>query len=293
MEESVDPTEASTDGDPANSDPGSITEASVTAAQPSIAETTQPAVVIPTTSEYNPAWERYSRPFWNPDNKPMVSLVISGLGHRKDMTQYAMTLPGNVTLSFSPYAHDVNTWMKQARRLGYELLLNLPLELLDYPATDPGPYALMLTSTPEDVTEKMDWLLGRGEEYMGFLTPGSEVYTSRADSLPTTLELLKERGLLLTVGNNTDNAEFKEIRKAVGTKSLYIAVRFDDIVDAGAMDQKLQSLTQAAKDNGHAIAIIRPYPAIMHALPAWIDFLSNNGVLIAPLSAMAQLHGNE
>ncbi len=98
------------------------------------------------------AWQVYARPFDSGDKRPRLALIITGLGLDRALSQAATDrLPGGVTLGFDPYAADVKDAINQARGLGHEILLGLPMEPLDYPRQDPGPLTLLaaLSRKPE------------------------------------------------------------------------------------------------------------------------------------------------
>jgi len=78
------------------------------------------------------AAEVYARPYSNPEGLPRIALVIGGLGLNDEATQNAIdTLPGEVTLSFVPYAENLQNWIDLAREMGHEVIIELPLEPFD------------------------------------------------------------------------------------------------------------------------------------------------------------------
>jgi hypothetical protein len=84
-------------------------------------------------------FEAYRRPFL-PNGRPKVALMIGGLGLNSRATQAAIeTLPGEITLSFSPYAEGLQGWVDMARAHGHEVLIEAPMEPVDFPDNDPGP----------------------------------------------------------------------------------------------------------------------------------------------------------
>src|SRR6185312_13826581 len=75
--------------------------------------------------------------------KLRIAIVVSGLGLGAKATGAALAgLPAAVTLGFAPYAGDVQHWVSQARGLGHEVLLEVPMEPFDFPDSDPGPHTL-------------------------------------------------------------------------------------------------------------------------------------------------------
>ena len=85
----------------------------------------------------------YARPFNFEDARPKVAVLILGLGLRAELFEAALALPGPIGLQLSPYAPDLPALVERARRAGHEVLLDLPMEPADYPASDPGPHTLL------------------------------------------------------------------------------------------------------------------------------------------------------
>ena len=96
----------------------------------------------------------YARPF-AANGKPKVALVVGGLGLNAAATKAAIErLPPEVTLSFVPYADGLQGWIDLARAAGHEVMLEIPMEPLDYPNNDPGPYTLMARAQPGETTRR-------------------------------------------------------------------------------------------------------------------------------------------
>ena len=129
----------------------SDTEAALNA-PPAPATPTAPAAPLPGLWEDGPGGplpmisadgrrpdEAYARAH-APRTGPVVALIVGGLGMSERLTLEAIeTLPPEVTLSFAPYANDLQGWIDRARAAGHEVLIELPMEPFDYPNNDPGP----------------------------------------------------------------------------------------------------------------------------------------------------------
>ena len=92
--------------------------------------------------------QAYARPF-RPNGKPRVALIVGGLGLNAVTTRAAIErLPPEVTLSFVPYADNLQSWIDQARAQGHEVMLEMPMEPTGYPDNDPGPIRCWPTAAP-------------------------------------------------------------------------------------------------------------------------------------------------
>src|SRR5579863_161030 len=183
-------------------------------------------------------WKVYARPFDGADRRPRLALVITGLGLDHALSQAAMDrLPGAVTLAFDPYADGLKDAFNEARSLGHETLLGLPMEPLDFPRQDPGPLTL-LASLPDDQNiGRLNKLMGSGSGYVGFVALwGARFLTDKTAPLPI-LETLKDRGLMLV--DNRPPVENATARLAGQIKLPWAAADFalDNEAEPNAIDE--------------------------------------------------------
>ncbi len=139
--------------------------------------------------------QAYARPFRD-TGQPKVALVIGGLGLNAKSTRQAIEqLPPEVTLSFVPYAEGLQGWIDLARASGHEVLLEAPMEPLDYPQNDPGPYTLMAHDPASETTKRMEWLLSRAAGYFGVTNYLGGRFMASDPAMNTFAGVLRQRGL--------------------------------------------------------------------------------------------------
>ena len=233
-------------------------------------------------------WQVYARPFDRLEKRPRVALVITGLGLDRALSQAAMDrLPGAVTLAFDPYADDLKNAFNQARSLGHETLLGLPLEPLDYPRQDPGPLTLLASLPESDNLARLNKLMGSGSGYVGLVALwGGRFMADKRAPLPI-LEALRERGLMLV--DNRPAAENTTAMLAGQMKLPWAAadVTLDSDTEPAAIDQAFAGLETLAQRNGVALALAVLSPALIDHAASWVATLEAKGLVLAPTSALA------
>jgi len=91
-----------------------------------------------------------------------IAILVNGLGQSATATKTALdALPANVTLGFVPYASDAAEWVSKARERGHEVLLQIPMEPLDFPDSDIGPNTLRSGQEEEANIQRLSWALSR------------------------------------------------------------------------------------------------------------------------------------
>lgn len=230
----------------------------------------------------------YAKPFAGAGDKPMIALMVGGLGLNAQTTRAAIeTLPPEVTLSFVPYSKDLQTWINLARANGHEVMLELPMEPFDYPDNDTGPQTLLASSKPDENAQKLNWLLGRAQGYFGVVNyQGAKFAASPAVS--PVLTALSGRGLAFVQDGSASKSAFATAAR--GAQIPFAGA--DRLVDAqpaeASIDQQLLTLEALALQNGSSFGAGFAYPLTVEKAAAWADGLGAKGYVLAPASAIVK-----
>ena len=233
-------------------------------------------------------WQVYARPFDNRDTRPRIAIIMSGLGLSGAATQAAIQgLPGGVTLAFQPFADDLQQWIRLARAAGHEVLLNLPMEPVDFPASDPGPRALFVAYAPEENIERLEWALSRVGGYVGLLNHmGSRFTTSREAMLPI-MTTLEQRGLAFVDAR----VSARSVATTLATEQNVPRAINDRFLDArevsrATIDARLAELESIAGEVGVSVGIGQAFPVTIERVREWAATLNGKGIVLAPVSAV-------
>ncbi len=214
--------------------------------------------------------QAYARPFRD-TGKPKVAVVIGGLGLNAASTKAAIEqLPPEITLSFV------------ARAAGHEVLLEAPMEPVDYPDNDPGPYTLLADAKPEETTKRLEWLLSRATGYFGVTNYlGGKFLTSDTAVTPLA-QALKARGVaFFDDGTGRGRGGLPGLTRASADRIL------DDQLSASAIDRELLGIEAAALQRGGALASGFAYPVTIQQVAKWAESVPSRGYVLAPASAVA------
>jgi polysaccharide deacetylase 2 family uncharacterized protein YibQ len=231
--------------------------------------------------------QAYARPFTRQTDRPMVAVVIGGLGFNARATTQAIDeLPPEVTLSFVPYANDLQTWIDRARARGHEVMLELPMEPFDPDADDTGPQTLLATASAQQNVSRLEQLLSRGTGYFGVTNyQGARFATSAQASTPV-VQALRRRGLVfISSGIGQRTALSAEAQRA-GLPSMAADRIIDVRREADAIDDQLLNLEALALQNQSAIGAGFAYPVTIEQVGRWANDVASRGYQLAPASAV-------
>lgn len=222
----------------------------------------------------------YARQDATPKDAPSIALTISGLGLNEKLTLQAINeLPANISLSFSPYAKDLEAWFAKAKKAGHEVWLDIPMEYADYPANDPGPLGLLKGKSEEENITRLQNTLASVVGYVGVIAPKDEIFTGYAMMDAMNGELAK-RGLLLLLRSRA----FKPDSDAEGV--LYSSRSLIKEKSRTETIQSLQDLEMIAKDYSYAIGVVDTSESLLSIIKEWQKDLSKQNTYLIPLSAV-------
>jgi polysaccharide deacetylase 2 family uncharacterized protein YibQ len=227
--------------------------------------------------------QAYARPFTS-NGKPKVALIIGGLGLNAQATRAAIeSLPADVTLSFVPYAEGLQGWIDLARAAGHEVLLEAPMEPVDYPNNDPGPYTLMADAAPTETTRKLEWLLSRCTGYFGVTNYLGSKFVASAPAMSNFALALKLRGLAFI---DDGSAARQRAGFAPGLNRASAERIIDEALSADTIQAQLAQLEAGAMQRGQALGSGFAYPVTIEVAARWAQGLAARGYQLAPASAL-------
>lgn len=228
----------------------------------------------------------YARPY-KPTGRPRVAVVVGSLGLSQAATLAAIQqLPGGVTLAFAPYGRNLQDYVNQARAAGHEVMLQVPMEPMDYPTNDPGPHTLLTSLTIHRNLQRLDWLLGRFTGYVGVVNFMGGRFTAAQSHLLPVLEAMRDRGLMFLDARASSTSVAKDVASQIG---LYVAANdrvLDAIASRAAIDARLLELERLASASGGAVGIGFPYPVTIERLAQWTWAMGDRGFDLVPISAL-------
>ena len=233
------------------------------------------------------AYARVAKPTGKPGS-PRIAIVINGLGVGGAATQSAMSkLPGPVTFAFAPYGFEIDRTVAKARSDGHEVLLQVPMEPFDYPDNDPGPQTLLVSLTPEQNVDRLQWLMSRFQGYVGLSNLMGARFTASEPALAPVLKEASQRGLIYV----DDGASHRSLAGQIASANNLPFAKAEIVIDAtptpANIDRALTKLEQVAKERGIAVGVASALPVSIDRIAAWAKAVESRGFMLVPISAVA------
>jgi uncharacterized protein len=215
---------------------------------------------------------------------PRIVIVVGGLGLSRSITEQAISsLPPGITLGFAPYGRDLSASAAQARASGHEIILQAPMEPMDFPQTNPGPHLLLTTADPAANTDSLHWLMSRFPGYVGIGNFLGAKFTADVKSFSPVLQEVGERGLIYL----DDGSSPQSLAMSLAAQDNVPAAKADIILDASpdGIDAALVQLEATARSKGLAIGVASALPESLEKIGRFARSAQADGLALVPLSA--------
>ena len=228
--------------------------------------------------------ERFPAAPARPQGAPRIVIVFDDVGLDAHAFDALMALPGPLTLSFLPYADDVQRKVNRALADGNDILLHLPMEPSG--ASDPGPGALKTSMDPGELFTALGQNLGRFEGYVGVNNHMGSKLTRDEQAMKRVLAFLERRGLFFLDSLTTGDSRASLAGASVGAEVLVRDVFLDAEAGEDAVRRQLALAERIAEETGYVIAIAHPRAETLAVVGPWLTSAPARGFRLETITAL-------
>ena len=217
---------------------------------------------------------------------PKIVIILGGMGlNEKLSARAAKDLPGDITLAFAPYGDNLQDQVDRARANGHEVLLQLPLEPVGYPATNPGPKTLLADGPDAANLEALQWHMSRFAGYTGVVNYMGGRFLSSASAIKPMLTELRKRGVLFLEDGSLPLSATDGVAKTINMPVRHAKSVIDLDANPASIAAALGLLEEEAKTNGIAIGTGTGLETTIDTVRDWAKSAADRGIVIIPASA--------
>lgn len=215
---------------------------------------------------------------------PRVAIIIDDVGLDAEKARLAIALPAEVTLSFLPYAPNVQTNVDRALAAGHEVFLHLPMEAVG--GEDPGPNALRVAMDHGELARQIAHNLSAFHGYVGVNNHMGSRFTADAAAMRTVIEALRDRGLIFIDSRTTALTKAEALAREMGVPTAARNVFLDNTLTEDSIAGQFSELLNLSAQQGVALAIGHPHLVTLEFLSAALPTLRGSYALVAASAAV-------
>jgi len=227
-----------------------------------------------------------------PDTKqlPLVALIIDDLGYDRKLARKLKALDAALTFSILPHSPFQDSIANLAKDRGFEIMLHLPMEPMEYPAVDPGPGTLLTSMTPDQLIRQLKEDLKAVPYIKGVNNHMGSKMTAESSQMYQIFTVLKERNLYFIDSRTTSKTLCKPSARLFQIPFAQRDVFLDHVQDAEFIRKQIKELIQIARRNGYAVGIGHPHLITYDILREMLPELQKE-VQLVPASEIVHLVG--
>jgi polysaccharide deacetylase 2 family uncharacterized protein YibQ len=215
-----------------------------------------------------------------------AAIVIDDFGQDIDIANQFLSLPFPVTFSVLPHLRHSREVAERVHARGRELIVHMPMEPQGFPETDPGPGALLLSMTEEQVEETLQAALDATPYAVGMNNHMGSRFTEDPEKMRIVLRELRRRGLFFLDSYTSAKTAGLSSARDLQVPALRRDIFLDHIPTEAFVRKQVQALIRKAKVEGTAVAIGHPHAITLKVLAEEAPRFEKEGVQVVPLSVL-------
>jgi len=213
---------------------------------------------------------------------PIIAIVIDDMGVNREVSARAVENLQAITMSYLPYAKDVELQVATAKEKGHEILLHLPWEP-NRATANAGPNKLLTKDTKEELQKNIAINLDKFKDYVGVNNHMGSKFSGYRPGIELVMEELKQRGKFFLDSKTIASSMAEKIAREYSIPTTHRNVFLDHIETKDFVKKALLEVESIARRTGSAVAIGHPKEITVAALEAWLPTLEAKGFKVVKL----------
>jgi len=221
---------------------------------------------------------------------PRVAIIIDDVGYDRVMAEKFIGLKAALTLAILPHSPHQQAIARIAHAQGYEIMLHLPMEPLEYPEINPGPGALLTSMSPDELLSALDENLRAVPYVKGVNNHMGSKLTAHSEQVYQVFSVLKGRGLYFVDSRTTEASVCQPSARLLQLPFAQRDVFLDHVQEPAFIRKQVRELVRLARNKGEALGIGHPHSTTYNVLREMLPELRQQ-IEFVPASRLARVIG--
>jgi polysaccharide deacetylase 2 family uncharacterized protein YibQ len=219
-------------------------------------------------------------------DQPKIAIILGGMGLNDKLTaRAARDLTGDITFAFAPYGPNLQDQVNKAREQGHEILLQLPLEPVGFPASNPGPKTLLADADTPTNLQNLQWHMSRFTGYAGVVNYMGGRFMAAPEAVKPMLAELKKRGLYFVEDGSLPLSSTDDVAQGLHQQVRHADIVIDANPDAQSIADALSKLEEQARSQGFAMGTGSGLAVTVDTVRDWAKSARDRGIILVPATA--------
>jgi polysaccharide deacetylase 2 family uncharacterized protein YibQ len=212
-----------------------------------------------------------------PNARGRIAILLDDGGQKLDLVPAAAALAPQVGFAILPFLPKSAETGNALHKAGHEIWLHLPMEPENYPANDPGPGAILMEMTPDELRIAVHSAINNIPHVVGVNNHMGSKATADLKTMTWIMQELKARGMAFIDSRTTVHTVAEEAAQAQGVPTNRRHVFLDNERSPEAVRKQLDEAVYRSRMEGEIIAIGHLDPVTVQVLSEELPGLAARG----------------
>ena len=222
----------------------------------------------------------------HPGRPALLAVCIDDLGYSAEVPAWFEKNRFPLHAAVLPHLPLSEETARRLHAAGVEVLCHLPMQPEDFPVHDPGPGAVLLGTSEEEVRQRAREAFASIPHLAGFNNHMGSAVTADPRCLRWIFAEARGPGLYFLDSRTCALSAAEDVGREMGVKVFRRHVFLDDVAEPAYIRGKLREACDLAREQGLAVAIGHPHPTTLGTLAAELPRLSSS-IQLTRLSSLA------
>ncbi len=244
--------------------------------------------VPPTAAPPTPKPGPTPRPRPAPDARGRLAILLDDAGQKLDFVPAAAALPREVGFAILPFLPKSAESAEVLYGAGHEIWLHLPMEPENYPANNPGPGAILMSMSTNELRAAVHAAIDNIPHAVGVNNHMGSKVTANLKTMTWIMQEIKARGMAFIDSRTTIRTVAEDAAVGLGVPVNRRHVFLDNERDRAAIRRQLEEAVRRCRLEGEIIAIGHVDPVTIEVLAEELPGISKRGADLVRPSALVR-----
>ncbi|MBT4289812.1 MAG: divergent polysaccharide deacetylase family protein [Deltaproteobacteria bacterium] len=215
-----------------------------------------------------------------------LAIIIDDIGYSMKVVNKLIQLDYNLTFSILPNLINTEQSAELIKQRNRQILLHLPMQPKDWPKLNPGPGALYINDSTDDLIKKLEENIASVKYAVGANNHMGSAFTKDRNGLAVVMQVLSQHNLFFIDSKTAPGKTSYKAALQYQVPYLSRNIFLDNEQNESAITKQLNKAVNIAKRNGQAIVIGHPYISTYKVLERHLPTIAKNGIKIVSASQL-------
>ncbi len=222
-------------------------------------------------------------------SKPEISIIIDDLGYDLKQAEKFINLKVPLTFSILPFSAKNKKIANAVHKNGFEVMLHLPMEPMEYPDINPGEGVLLTSMGPDTLINQLKKNIDDVPYIKGINNHMGSKFTTISTKMYQVFTIMKQKELYFVDSYTTVNSLCMPSARLLKIPYARRDVFIDHEKNKSFIKNQLHQLIKTAKKDGSAIGIGHPYDLTYSVLKNMLPEIQKHAVLVPASKLVKEL----